>query len=219
MIQMQSMLNAADNSGARRLMCVKVLGGSRRRYAEIGDHVTEDLLFELPYGPVGPPTLFTLPVLRFMMETGTSEEQLAAVAVVQREWAGMNPRASYRDPIGVEDVLGSRMIAYPFRLLMCCLVTDGGGALILTSAERARDLPRKPVYVLGAGESVETPLVSQMEDFTTSKAFRLSGRAAFAEAGLSNWEAHSNEVFVPSADLEVYLTALRTANCGLGESH
>ena len=74
------------------------------------------------------------------------------------------------------------MIAYPFRLLMCCLVTDGGGALILTSAERARDFPRPPVYVLGTGESVETPMVSQMEDLTTSKAFRVSGRKAFEEA-------------------------------------
>ena len=68
------------------------------------------------------------------------------------------------------------MIAYPFRLLMCCLVTDGGGALILTSAERAKDFPRKPVYILGTGESVETPMVSQMEDFTTSRAFRVRAR-------------------------------------------
>ena len=59
-------------------------------------------------------------------------------------------------------------------MLMCCLVTDGGGALILTSAERARDFPTKPVYILGTGESVETPMVSQMEDFTSSKAFRVS---------------------------------------------
>ena len=84
-------------------------------------------------------------------------EQIAQVCVVQREWAGKNPRATFREPITVEDVLSSRMIAYPFRLLMCCLVTDGGGALILTSAERARDFPTKPVYILGTGESVETP--------------------------------------------------------------
>jgi acetyl-CoA acetyltransferase len=76
------------------------------------------------------------------------------------------------------------MVAYPFRKLMCCLVTDGGGALVLVSAERARDFPRKPVYVLGTGESVETPLVSQMEDFTTSRAFRVSGKKAFEEAGV-----------------------------------
>ena len=67
------------------------------------------------------------------------------------------------------------MIAYPFHLLECCLVTDGGGALILTSADRAKDFPTKPVYILGTGESVETPMVSQMEDFTTSQAFRVAG--------------------------------------------
>ncbi|HVA78996.1 MAG TPA: hypothetical protein VNF27_13925, partial [Candidatus Binataceae bacterium] len=97
--------------------------------------------FEAPFGTMGPPTVFTIPVLRYMKTYAVSEEQLATVAVVQREWAGKNPRASYREPITVADVLNSRMIAYPFRLLMCCLVTDGGGALILTSAERARDFP------------------------------------------------------------------------------
>ena len=86
------------------------------------------------------------------------------------------------------------MIAYPFRLLQCCLVTDGGGALILVAAERARDFPqslplaanRGPVYLLGTGESVETPMVSQMEDFTSSRAFRVAGPKAFAEAGITH---------------------------------
>ena len=86
---------------------------------------------------MGPPTLFTIPVLRYMKTYGITEEELAMVAVVQRDWAAKNPRATFKDPVTVEDVLGSRMIAYPFRLLMCCLVTDGGGALILTTADRA----------------------------------------------------------------------------------
>ncbi|HEY3888466.1 MAG TPA: hypothetical protein VGL73_07825, partial [Caulobacteraceae bacterium] len=115
--------------------------------------------FEAPYGPVGPPSMFTIPVLRYMKTNGVTEEDLAMVAVVQREWAALNPRASFKDPITVDDVLDSRMIAWPFRMLMCCLVTDGGGALILTSAERAKDFPQKPVYILGTGESVETPMV------------------------------------------------------------
>ncbi len=99
--------------------------------------------FEQPYGPMGPPTLFTIPVLRYMKTYGLSHETLAMVSVVQREWAAKNPRATFKDPITVDDVLNSRMIAYPFRLLQCCLVTDGGGALILVSAERARDFPTK----------------------------------------------------------------------------
>ena len=74
--------------------------------------------------------------------TTKSTEQLAMVAVVQREWAAKNPRATFKMPITVEDGLNSRMIAYPFRLLQCCLVTDGSGALILVSAERAKGFPQ-----------------------------------------------------------------------------
>jgi acetyl-CoA acetyltransferase len=126
------------------------------------------------------------------------------VAVVQREWAGRNPRASFRDPITVEDVLNSRMIAYPFHLLECCLVTDGGGALILTSADRAKDFPTKPVYILGTGESVETPLISQMEDFTSSKAFVVSGKKAFAEAGISHDDVDHLMIYDAFAHLPFY---------------
>ena len=160
--------------------------------------------FELPYGPVGPPTLFTIPVLRYMKEFGLTDEQLAMVAVIQREWAGRNPRASFRDPITVADVLDSRMIAYPFRLLQCCLVTDGGGALILTSAERAGDFPQQPVYILGTGESVETPMVSQMADFTTSRAFRVSGAKAFAEAGITTAEVDHLMIYDAFAHLPIF---------------
>jgi len=160
--------------------------------------------FEAPYGPVGPPTLFTIPALRYMKTYGIREEQLAMVAVIQREWAAQNPRASYRAPISIEDVLGSRMIAYPFRMLMCCLVTDGGGALILTNAARAKQFPHKPVYILGTGESVETPMVSQMEDFTTSKAFRVSGAKAFAEAGITPRDVDHLMIYDAFAHLPLY---------------
>jgi acetyl-CoA acetyltransferase len=160
--------------------------------------------FEAPFGPMGPPTMFTIPVLRYLKHYGITQEQLAMVAVVQREWAAKNPRASFRDPITVADVLNSRMIAYPFRLLMCCLVTDGGGALILTSAERARDFPRKPVYILGTGESVETPMISQMEDFTTSRAFRVSGKKAFDEAGIAHKDVDHLMIYDAFAHLPLY---------------
>ena len=142
--------------------------------------------FEAPFGPFGPATLFPIPVLRYMKTYGVTEEMLATVAVVQREWAGRNPRAMFRDPITVDDVLNSRMIAYPFRILMCCLVTDGGGALILTSADRAKDFPQKPAYILGSGESVETGMISQMEDFTSSRAFTVAGPEAFKMAGIKH---------------------------------
>jgi acetyl-CoA acetyltransferase len=160
--------------------------------------------FEQPYGPMGPPSLFPIPVLRYMKTYGVTHEQLAMVSVVQREWAGKNPRATFRDSITVEDVLGSRMIAYPLRLLQCCLVTDGGGALILTSADRAKDFPTKPVYILGTGESVETPMVSQMESFTSSRAFSVAGPTAFREAGISHKDVDHLMIYDAFAHLPLY---------------
>ncbi|HEY2178595.1 MAG TPA: thiolase domain-containing protein [Caulobacteraceae bacterium] len=160
--------------------------------------------FEAPFGVAGAPTMFTIPVLRYLKTYGLTEEDLAWVAVIQREWAAMNPRATFRDPISVEDVLASPMIAYPFRLLMCCLVTDGGGALILTAGERARDFPRPPVWVLGTGESVETPMVSQMADFTSSRAFKISAAQAFAEAGIGHAEVDHLMVYDAFAHLPLY---------------
>ena len=126
------------------------------------------------------------------------------VSVVQREWAAKNQRATFKTPITVDDVLNSRMIAYPFRLLQCCLVTDGGGALILVSAERARDFPQKPVYLLGTGESVETPMVSQMEDFTSSRAFGVAGPTAFAEAGITHKDVDHLMIYDAFAHLPIY---------------
>lgn len=160
--------------------------------------------FESPFGVGGPPTRFTIPWLRYAKQYGVSIEKLANVAVVQREWAGLNPRAKFRDPITLDDVLDSTMIATPFTKLMCCLVTDGGGALILTSAERAADFPQPPVYVMGTGESVETPMISQMEDFTSSKAFRVAGASAFAEAGITTDDVDHLMIYDAFAHLPIY---------------
>ncbi|MEM6637672.1 MAG: thiolase [Pseudomonadota bacterium] len=161
--------------------------------------------FEAIYGPLFPPMRFTLPVLRKMKDEGLTEEQLAMVAVVQREWAAFHPRATARDPITVDDVLSSRMISYPFRKLMCCLVSDGGGALVLTSADRARDFPTKPVYLRGmGGEGAEGPMVSQMESFTSSKAFRVSGRLAFENAGITHADVDHLMIYDAFAHLPIY---------------
>ncbi|MBB5690209.1 acetyl-CoA acetyltransferase [Roseomonas alkaliterrae] len=160
--------------------------------------------FEMPFGPMGPPTLFPIPVLRYMKTYNVTHEHLAQVAVVQREWAAKNPRAAFRDPITIEDVLNSRMIAYPFRLLQCCLVTDGGGALILTSADRAKDFPQKPVYILGSGESAEATMVSQMQDFTSSRAFRVAGPEAFRMAGIKHGDVDHLMIYDAFAHLPLY---------------
>lgn len=160
--------------------------------------------FEAPFGTFGAPTMFTIPVLRYLHTYGISREQLAMVPVIQREWAAKNPRAFFKDPLTVEDVLSARMIAYPFTLPMCCPQTDGGGALIVTSAARAKDFPTRPVYVIGTGEAREVPMISQMEDFTTSKAFRKSGKAAFAEAGISHSDVDHLMIYDAFAHLPLY---------------
>ena len=162
------------------------------------------LTFEVPFGAQVPATKFTLPALRFMKDCAVSEEQLAMVAVVQREWAAMHPRATARDPITVDDVLNSRMVAYPFRKLLCCLVSDGGGALILTSTDRAADFPTKPVYVRGTGEAVASPAITWMDDFTTSRAFRASGAMAFAEAGITHADVDHLMIYDAFAHVPLY---------------
>ena len=160
--------------------------------------------FEAPYGTTGPTSTFTIPALRYMKEYGLTHEQLAYVAVAQRKWASRNPRAMFRDLITVEDVFASRIVAWPFHLLECCLVTDGGGALIVTSAEQAAEFPKPPVHVLGTGESSETPMISQMADFTESGAFRLAGQAAFAEAGISPADVRHLMIYDAFAHVPIY---------------
>lgn len=160
--------------------------------------------FESIYGIAGPTTQFGMGVLRYMKETGLTHEQLASVPVAQRKWANKVPRAMYGDIITIEDVFNSRMICYPFHLLECCLVTDGGGALIITSADRAKDFPTKPVYVIGTGESVESPVVSQMYDLTTSAAFKTSSKKAFEEAGVTHDDVDHLMVYDAFAHLPIY---------------
>src|SRR6201993_1048909 len=173
--------------------------------------------FEAPYGTLGPTTTFTIPMLRYMKEYGLTHEQLAYVAVAQRQWAAKNPRAMFRDIITVSDVLASRMVAYPFHLLECCLVTDGGGALVVTSAERAGSFPKPAVHVLGTGESSETPMISQMADFTESAAFRLAGRAGFAEARIGAADVDHLMIYDAFAHVPIYgLEAL--GFCARGEA-
>jgi acetyl-CoA acetyltransferase len=141
--------------------------------------------FEAPYGVYAPSSIFTLGTLRLMKECRISHEQLASVAVSQRRWAMPNERAWIRKPLTVDEVLASPFIAYPYHQAECCVLTDGGGALLLTSAERASDLPGKPVYLLGSGEAGETSMIAYMEDLTSSAGFRATAKTAFAEAGLS----------------------------------
>ena len=140
--------------------------------------------FEIPYGFAGAPTYFGMITTRHMHEHGTTLEQWAQVAVSTRKWAALNPKARNREPITVADVLSSRPVCYPFNLLNICLVTDAGGAVVLTRADRAQDCAKPPVYVRGAGEATEHVMVTQMRDLTYSEATRMSGEKAFGMAGV-----------------------------------
>src|SRR6059036_3020889 len=132
----------------------------------------------------GAPPYFGLITTRHMHEHGTTLEQWAQVAVSTRKWAALNPKARNREPLTVKDVLDSRPVVWPFNILNICLVTDAGGAVLLTRADRAKDCAKKPVYVRGAGEGSEHVMLTQMRNLTFSEATRLSGEKAFAMAGV-----------------------------------
>lgn len=141
------------------------------------------LPYERPYEPRMPVSMYAMAAQRHMHEFGTTREQLAEVAVQTRQWARLNPKAFARDPLTVEEVLGARMISEPFTSRDCCLVTDGGGAVIVTRPDRAGDLEREPVYLLGAGEAHWHRHISQMPELTTTAATE-SGARAYEMAGL-----------------------------------
>ncbi len=147
-----------------------------------GDPAVE---FEAPYGLRPPIAPYALAASRHMYEYGTTAEQLAAIAVQTRRWAAMNPQARYRDPLTVEDVLASPYQVAPLHTLDCCLVTDGAGAFVMTTAERARDLRKPPVYVLGAGTAHDhASAIAEMPNLTTTPG-AISGPNAFRMAGIT----------------------------------
>jgi len=150
--------------------------------------------FEMPFGVGGPPSSYSMAAMRHMHQYGTTSEHLAEIAVATRKWAQLNPRAMMRDPLSIEDVLSSRWIAYPFHIYDCCLVTDAGGAVVVVGADRARDLKKKPVWVLGSGEASTHQSLLGMDDVTRTPA-RYSGKAAFEMAGVTHDDIDVVEVY------------------------
>lgn len=140
--------------------------------------------YEAPYNPRYPISAYAMAAARHMHEFGTTREQLADVAVAARAWAQHNPEAFERGPLSREDVLGARMVGDPLTVRDCCLVTDGGGAIVMVRADRAKDFPKAPVYVLGSAAESSHRQISQMKDFTATAA-RESGARAFDAAGVS----------------------------------
>jgi acetyl-CoA C-acetyltransferase len=166
-------------AGAPRAAGVRVLGGGGGRGRGWGD--TPEVSFEGPYGPnvLG---LYALAARRHMYEFGTTSEQLAWIRVAASKHASHNPRALLRDVVTVDDVLNSPMVADPLHRLDSCVITDGGGAVIVVSPEVARDLDRKCVKILGHGEAVKHTNNGRID--LTYTAGVISGKQAFEEAGV-----------------------------------
>ncbi len=159
---------------------------------------------------------YALAARRHMFEFGTTPEQLAAVAVTMREHASHNPSAQYRDPITVDDVVGGRMVADPLHKLDCCVISDGGGACVVTTAERAADLPGAPVWILGGAHSTTHHLnLSAMGDLTRTSA-AVTGPLAFARAGLSPADVDVAQLY-DSFTITVLLTVEDLGFCAKGE--
>lgn len=186
-----------------------------RRLAGRLDRVERITQFEAPYGPLLPISAYAMAAQRHTYQYGTTSEQLAAIAVQTRRWAQMNPVAFVREPLEIEDVLASPLVSSPLHLLDCCLVTDGGGALVITSAERAADLPKPPVYVLGAAEYSSHNGISQMPDLTVTGA-AVTGPRAFARAGLAPADVDVAEIY-DSFTITVLLTLEALGFCPRGE--
>ena len=172
--------------------------------------------YEGPFGMPAPVGAYALAATRHMYEYGTTSEQLAEIAVATRKWATLNEKAMMHDPISIEDVLNSRMVAEPLHLLDCCLVTDGGGAIVVTSAERAGEARKEPIWILGQGESHTHNTIANMPDLATHGAAVASGRAAFEQAGLTPADIDVAEIY-DSFTITVVMTLEALGFCAPGE--
>jgi acetyl-CoA acetyltransferase len=195
-------------------------GSGGRPWAGTQQRVGGHAAFEAPYGLVSPAQQNAVMARRYMHEYGATPAQFARVAVAQRRHAASNPRALFREPITVEDVLASRMIADPIHLLDCCIETDGACAAVVVSAERGRDLRQPPVYISGAAQGMG-PRHYMMTPFYKDDAFDLpnvyAARDVYAMAGVGPGDidvAMLYDVFSPLVlwQLEAY------GFCGLGEA-
>jgi acetyl-CoA acetyltransferase len=170
---------------------VLVCYGSTQRTATVNRkekrrarYLLEQMPFENPYEPFDPPSSYALMAARHMYQYGTTRRQLAEVAVAARRWAQLNPEAFARDPLSIDDVLKARMVSDPFTKYDCCLVTDGAAAFVMVRADRAKDLRKKPVYVLGSATAAWHRSASGVDDLTVTPS-KDSGERAFAMARMS----------------------------------
>lgn len=193
-------------------------GSTQRSKRERSLEAAQDLgmQYEAFAGLPNPVGAYALAAARHMAVYGTTREQLAEVAVAARSWAALNPKAFVRTPLTVEEVLASPPVCEPLHRLDCCLVTDGGGAVVIVSPDRAKKLKKRPVWLLGHGESHSHMLISQMPDLTVSPA-KAAGERAFAMAGVKHRDIDLLQIY-DSFTITVLLTLEALGFCRPGES-
>ena len=189
-----------------------------RRMGGVVDEHTPVPQFEVPYGPLSPISLYAMAAQRHMHEYGTTSEQLAGVAVAARAWALRNPKAFRHDagPLTVDEVLSSPLVSDPLHAADCCLITDGGGAIVMTTAERARDLSSRPVRVLGFGEVSTNNSMAAIPDLTAPGA-HLAAERAYAMAGLGPADIDVAQIY-DSFTITVLLELEALGFCARGEA-
>ena len=175
-------------------VAVVAYGSTQRSIGRRQASMREINPYETPFRPFMPSSAYALAASRHMHQYGTTREQLAAVAVAARQWALLNPVAWEKKPLTIQEVLNARMVSYPFTVRDICLVTDGGGAIVLASAERARSFKKPPVYVLGCGQSITHNAISSMPDLTVTGAVA-SGKEAYAMAKLGPADVDAVELY------------------------
>jgi acetyl-CoA acetyltransferase len=190
---------------------------SRKLGGVVDEHVPE-AQFEMPYGPLNPISLYAMAAQRHMHEFGTTPEQLAEVAVAARAWALRNPKAFKHDagPLTVEDALATDVVSSPLRAADCCLITDGGGAVVMTTAERARDLDATAVHVLGHGETTTNNGMASIPDLTMTGA-KVAGERAYAMAGIGPADIDVAQVY-DSFTITVLLELEALGFCARGDA-
>jgi acetyl-CoA acetyltransferase len=188
---------------------------ARRRGANLSFGARGPVQFDVPFGH-SLISKYAMAARRHMHEYGTTIEQLAEIAVSSRYNASLNPEAYYQDLITIDDVQSARMMSDPLTKLHCCIRSDGGGAVVLTSEERARDLPKLPVWVLGTGETTDHTTMSEWDDFTVSPAVR-SGKLAFERAGVKPADIDLCQIYDAFTPM-VLLTFEALGFCGKGEA-
>ena len=209
---------AAINAGYCETVLVTHGEAGRSSRARRGSNSSESgPQYEVPYGIMGAPVSYAMACRRYMHQYGEdrTRQAMAEIAVSTRKWALMNPKAYMKDPMSFDEYHESRWIAWPFHLPDCCVVTDAGGAYVITTAERARDLKKAPVYVLGAAEGHDHGIISQMPDLTRPIS-RETGPKALERAGLTHDDIDLAMIY-DSFTYTVLASLEALGFCGFGE--